>query len=244
MEENGVTFTQYSEISDRVLDQLMIDIKQRHPNDGERLVIGHLARQNIRLQRTRIRASIHRIDPEGTAIRRSIAVRRRIYHAAGPNFVWHIDGHHKLIKYRFVTHGAIDGYSRLVMYLTCSDNNRASTVLSSFTKAVQEYGLPSRIRSDLGGENVDVWRFMVEQHSTQSAVITGSSTHNERIERLWRDVYRCVGVLFYNTFSSMEEEGVLDPLNEVDVYCLHFVFLPRLQSTLNTFIESWNNHST
>ena len=129
------------------------------------------------------------------------------------------------------------------MYLTCSDNNRASTVLSSFTKAVQENGLPTHVRSDLGGENVDVWRFMVEQHSSPTAVITGSSTHNERIERLWRDVYRCIGVIFHNTFCDMEEEGILDLLNEVDIYCLHFVFLPRIQQTLSSFIESWNNHS-
>ena len=47
------------------------------------------------------------------------------------------------------------------MHFTCSDNNRASTVLLSFTKAVQENGLPSYVRSDLGGENVDVWRFML-----------------------------------------------------------------------------------
>ena len=77
----------------------MIDIKQRHPNDGERLIIGHLTRQNIILPRTRIRASIHRIDPQGTAVR-SVAVRRQVYHAEGPNYVWHIDGNHKLIKYR------------------------------------------------------------------------------------------------------------------------------------------------
>ena len=59
--------------------------------------------------------------------------------------------------------------------------------------AVDEYGLPERVWSDLGGENVEVWRFMIEQHSSESSVITGSSTHNERIERLWRDVTRSVG---------------------------------------------------
>lgn len=63
--------------------------------------------------------------------------------------------------------------------------------------------LPSHIRSDLGGENVDVWRYMIEQHSNQSAVITGSSTHNERIERLWRDVYRSVRVLFRETLKKV-----------------------------------------
>ena len=31
---------------------------------------------------------------------------------------------------------------------------------------------------------------MIERHTDDSAVITGASTHNERIERLWRDVTR------------------------------------------------------
>ena len=193
MEVEGVSFDRYSDISDHTLDQLKTDIKQRHPDNGERLIIGHLGSDNIILPRTRIRASIHGVDPEGTAIRRSLAVRRRVYHAKGLNYVWHIDGNHKLSKYRFVVHGAIDGYSRMIMYLTCSDNNRANTVLLSFSRAVQVSGLPAHVRSDLGGENFAVWRFMAEQHSSQSTVITGSSTHNERIERLERclSVCRC-----------------------------------------------------
>ena len=156
IEDEGVSFKKYTEISDRILDRIVTDIKERHANDGERFVIGHLARQNIILPRTRIRASIHRVDPEGTALRRSLAVCRRVYHAEGSNYVWHIDGHHKLIKYPFVIHGAIDGYSRIIMYLSCSNNNRANTVLSYFSKAVQENGLPTHVRSDLGGENIEI----------------------------------------------------------------------------------------
>ena len=130
-----------------------------------------------------------------------------------------------------VIHGGIDGYSRTVVFLRCSDNNHASTVLSPFTDAVQNHGLPERICSDLGGENVDTWRYMVEQHASTSAVVTGSSTHNEWIERLWRDVFRCVGVLYHDTFRKLEEDNCLDPLNETDMYCLHFVFIPRINST-------------
>ena len=52
--------------------------------------------------------------------------------------------------------GAIDGFSRLITYLRCSDNNRASTVLDCFLDGVSEYGMPARIRTDKGGENVDI----------------------------------------------------------------------------------------
>ena len=244
LDEEGVSrHTRYTEISDADLDIVIEEIKRNHHNDGERLLIGHLAAQGIIVARACVRASIHRVDPVNTALRRSVTVRRRVYHAAGPNAVWHVDGHHKLIRWRFVVHGGIDGYSRTIVYLSCSDNNRACTVLSSFMGAVQLHGLPNRLRSDLGGENVEVWRYMVEQHASADAVITGSSTHNERIERLWRDVFRCVGVLFVDTFRKLEEDGVLDCLNEIDLYCLHFVYLPRIESALDAFVDSWNNHS-
>ena len=114
--------------------------------------------------------------------------------------------------------------------------------MSCFTDAVSKYGVPDQVRSNLGGENVDVWRYMVEQHSSSSAVLTGSSTHNERIERLWRDVYRCVSVLFHDLFRTMENDENLNCLNEVDMYCLHYAILPRINQALDAFIESWNNH--
>lgn len=142
-----------------------------------------------------------------------------------------------------VIHGGIDGFSRVIVYLMCANNNRALTVLSAYSAAVQDHGLPSRVRSDFGGENVDVWRYMVDQHSSSEAVITGSSVHNERIERLWRDVYRCVGCLFADMFRTLEEEERLDPLNEIDIYCLHYVYIPRINFALKEFTESWNNHS-
>ena len=49
-------------------------------------------------------------------------------------------------------HGGIDGFSRLILYLTAATNNRAQTVLESFLSAVEQYGIPSRVRSDKGGE--------------------------------------------------------------------------------------------
>ena len=243
LEEGISRYCKYTDITDVNLDREIVDIKMEHPNDGERLLIGHLTRRGIIVPRTRVRASIHRVDPENTALRRSVTIRRRVYHVDGPNSLWHVDGNHKLIKWRMVIHGGIDGFSRTVVFLRCADNNRASTVLTAFTNAVQNHGLPERIRTYLGGENVDTWRYMVEQHASMNVVVTGSSTHNERIERLWRDVFRCVGSLYRDTFCMLEEESHLNPLNEIDLYCLLYVFIPRINSTLDGFVESWNNHA-
>ena len=59
-------------------------------------------------------------------------------------------------RWKLVVHGAIDGYSRCIVYLCCSDNNRSSTVSSLFVTAISQYGLPEAVRSDCGGENVKV----------------------------------------------------------------------------------------
>ena len=53
-------------------------------------------------------------------------------------------------------HGAIDGFSRFIVYLHCSNNNKSETVLQLLDNAVKDYGLPDRVRSDKGGENIKV----------------------------------------------------------------------------------------
>ena len=100
----------------------------------------------------------------------------------------YINGYHKLIRWKIVIHGgmypcdqmtmfirwhndvvsffaAIDGYSRLVTYLQCSDNNwadtihmlliefsdnnQADTMHKLFIEVYWEYNIPSQVRCDL-----------------------------------------------------------------------------------------------
>ena len=239
MKDSGIE--KYSDISDTDLDSTIRRIKLDHPNDGEIVMQAHLLRVGIHVQCQRLRLSVHRVDPTNT-LRRATTVRRRVYHVDGPNCVWHIDGNHKLIRWRFVIHGGVDGYSRMIVYLQCSTNNTAATVLGNFIDAVQQYGLPDKVRTDLGGENVDVWQLMSNAHQSSSAVITGSSTHNERIERLWNDVRRSVSEEFRCLFYQLEREGSLNPLNETDMYCLQYIFVPRINKVLSEFLVAWNNH--
>ena len=104
-----------------------------------------------------------------------------------------------------VTHGAIDGYSRLIVYLKCAGNIKASTVYESFLEAVRKYHLPSRVRSDQGGENVLVAQHMIENRGAErNSMIVGAFVHNQCIEQLWRDMHKCVTSLFYTLFYVME----------------------------------------
>lgn len=64
-------------------------------------------------------------------------------------------------RWRFVIHGGVDRYSRIIVFLRCSTHYKASTVLTPFQSVISNYGLPSRVRSDKGMENVDVARFML-----------------------------------------------------------------------------------
>ena len=77
-----------------------------------------------------------------------------------------------------IVHGCIDDYSHRIMYLHCSDNNRAETVFSVFAEGVRRYSLPDRVRGDRGGENIQVAAFMLEhpmRGADRGSFITGKT---------------------------------------------------------------------
>lgn len=155
-----------------------------------------------------------------------------------------MDGNHKLIKWKIVVHGAIDGFSRLITFLHCSTNNRSETVLKYFLEGTLEFGIPSRVRTDHGGENIRVWEFMEDNRGVgRGSYLAGRSVHNTRIERLWRDVYRSVLSSYAEVFTELECDGALHPDNESDMYALHYVFLSQINASLAAFHIAWNNHS-
>ena len=191
MSQFGVSARSFSDISNDDLDSVVREIKLFYPNLGSKSLAGHLASRNIKVPRARIRDSLWRVDPLGVAARKCQSIHRRVYCVSRPLALWHFDGNHKLIRWRFVVHGCVDGYTRIPVFLHCHTNNKASIVLQSFLRAVQEWGLPSRVRCDRGGENVDVVEYMIIKRGTdRGSALVRRSVHNQRIERLWREILR------------------------------------------------------
>ena len=66
-------------------------------------------------------------------------------------------------------------------------------------------------------------------------MITGSSVHNQQIERLWRDVFQSVIGMFYRLFYHMEHHDLLNPTNEIHLFALHYIFYQELTDHSKNF---------
>ena len=148
--------------------------------------------------------------------------------------------------YGFVIAGAIDGFSRRVLMLCVNTDNCASTVLRCYRRdVVARYGVPLCLRTDRGGENVDVLTYQCQQRGGDTArpFITGTSVRNQRIERLFGDSNRAAIRLYMEVFA---EWAFLYPTwfpQGVGVrFCLVELFQRRIQADLDRFVAIYNNH--
>ena len=70
----------------------------------------------------------------------------------------------------------------------------------------------------------------------------GKSCHNQRIKRLWVDVFHGCTSVYYEVFHYLLCSGFLDMNDSLHMYTLSFLFLPRINRHLKLFTDSWNEH--
>lgn len=78
----------FSEISDAALDNLVRQILTSAPQSGIGLIRGALQSRGWRIQRHRIMAAFQRLDPVMSALRQTRRIIRRTYNVPSPNSLW------------------------------------------------------------------------------------------------------------------------------------------------------------
>lgn len=206
---------------------------------------------NINVKRNDVMDIMKELDPDGTDLRKAHRLKRRIYCAKGPNYIWHMDGYDKLKPFGFCIHGAIDGFSRRLIWLEVSDtNNNPKLVAKYYLDSLKKIGKPPRIlRCDAGTENSVVC--LLQQYFRHEAadafaghrsVIVGKSTSNQRIERWWGSL-RQQGVQWWmNFFKDLRDSGRFNELDPVHCANLKFCFMDLIQADLDRIAHKWNIH--
>jgi len=210
---------------------------------GYRQLHQHCIRNELRVSRETVRKIVQHLDPEGVENRRRHRMHRRLYHSLGPNWSWHIDGYDKLKPYGIPIHGAIDGFSRKILWLEiCGSNKDPRVVCHFFARYIQSLnGVPIKVVADRGTENVNIaafQRFLRRNHGDSMAAFDkcfkyGKSITNQRIEALWSQLRKSCTGWWMDFFKGLIVEDLLDTTNDTHIDCIQFVFRSIIQADLN-----------
>ena len=229
-----------------------------HELNGSGSIVGYRAmHQRIRnnhglvVTRETVRQVLRVVDPGGVEARSKHRLTRRKYKARGPNDRWHIDGYDKLKHFGFCIHGAIDGYSRRILWLeVSSSNNDPSIVAKYYVNYVRHVsGTASVIRGDKGTENTHIatiqryfGALQDDSFSGDNSFIYGKSTSNQRIESWWSQLRRSCADWWISYFKDLEYRGLFCNEDIIHVECLKSCFMSILQNELHEAAKLWNTH--
>ncbi|KAK6176101.1 hypothetical protein SNE40_014450 [Patella caerulea] len=200
-------------------------------------------------QRT-VRLAFQTLTPELVNARARRILHRRVYTNRGSNDLIHIDGYDKSKPYGIAIHGAIDGFSRKILWLKAGpSNNNPQYIARFYLNFVKETKrIPRCVRLDDGTENgivkdLQTAFVLSQQDSTDMPpFLRGRSTGNQRIERFWGSLRQTVCEFWRNYFREIRSSGELDQLNPIDIQCIRLCFLSVIKYQLMVFQSTWNVH--
>ena len=206
----------------------------------ERLLHEH----GISTDRETVRGLLKILDPEGVEARSRHRLRRREYKTAGPNHLRHIDGYDKLKPFGFCIHGAIDGYSRRVLWLEVGPTNNDPFVIAKYYLDFvrKTGGIPKIIRADCGTENVNVAFLQRFFHDQDQSFLYGKSSSNQRIESWWSMLKRGCMDWWIRFFKDLRDRAFYPEDDDIQLECLKFCFMPVIREELHKFAMQWNLH--
>eukprot|EP00794_Sanderia_malayensis_P021011 gene21011-23063_t len=177
-------------------------------------------KHNLNVPRDTVHAMMYFVDPAGLEDRNpAVKKHKRVkgsFTTKGPNWVFSLDGHAKLMGYQKSTfplaiYGCIDTASHKIIFLNIWMSNSD----------------PKLSHGDM--DPVDT-------------VMYGPSTSNQ-IERWWKELHERLETYFKDQLRNLKEEGCYDPNCDLDRSMLAFIYIPVIQKELDHFKNViWNTH--
>ena len=169
------------------------------------------------VSRETVRLTLKTLDPSGVERPSQHKLKQGSYSPKGPNFIWHLDGYDKLKPFGLCIHGAIDGYSRRILWLEVGiSNNDPPIVARSFQDCVKQVGVvPRCVRGDRGTENVNICalqHFFIREGTDSMAgeesFLYGRSVSNKRIDAWWSFLRKNATDWWINFFKDLRTVGL------------------------------------
>ena len=234
-----------------LISTLQVELQTSAKCLGYKAMWKRLKKKGINVPRLAVRHALKMLDPVGVEQRKRRRFRRRNYINPGPNFCWHVDGYDKLKPFGFAIHGAIDGYSRKIIWIEVGPSNNNPMVVTSYylDAVLQAKCVPCTMRCDLGTENVHLaslkpyftWN-SDGPFAGPDSFMYGKSTSNQRIEAWWA-ILRRQGMEFWiSTFKDMRDMGVFNTHNRRHIQSIRFAFLNLIRQNLYELAIAWNQH--
>lgn len=218
--------------------QRQIDLHQGSLGHGYRWMWTKCRVHGYIITKTKVRHLLKILDPVGVERRRRHSLHRREYWGKGPNYLWHMDSYDKLKPYGLCINGAIDGYSRKIIWLKVFRTNSDPRIIATYyLNSVTDIGAtPCRIRADMGNENayVAVFQTLIQNGVLQGTpFMYGTSQHNQRIESWW-SIYRKESSSTWMDFlRGLKENGHFSG-DDLDVALVQYCFMPILKVCVRT----------
>ena len=206
----------------------------------------------IRVRRDTVLELMWLIDAEVVERRKAKRLLRRRYCSPGPNYIWHLDGYDKLKPFGFAIHGAIDGFSRRILWLRVGvTNNDPLTIAEYYLQCVEKHiCVPRNLRCDLGTENTTLkliqpfFRYNCEDRFVGiNSIFLGKSTFNQRIEAWWSILRKQNTDWWISYFKDLRDAGVYKDGNPLHCECLKFCYMGNIQTELDKVVKEWNTHT-
>ena len=227
---------QYSDIGDVInfVEQQLTKSGKLH---GYRWMAQKCKGNGLKSTQEEIRTILRIPDPEGCHRRKGRRLLRRTYISKGPDYIWHLDSYDKLKQFGFCINGCVDGFSRVIVWLSCSTTSSDPKIVGGyFIEAVMSHGgCPLVMRSDHGTEN-DIARSFQrflrrsgnDPRAREMSYLEGPSTANQRNEYFWNFLRRECTDFWICLFRDLETNGHFDG-GFLDIGLLQYCFMHLVQ---------------